>query len=248
MPLGKGKDPSANGDGMIRSHRFLAANTMAPFLSGDDEHLARTQAFLQSNKMRVTIEKPHRSDATQSTLNLNEELRGHSETPYYHYLGETIDLKVVVSNVGVGHDFPGGTADLNEPWIELLVTDSSGSKVFHSGFLKDDSSLEKNAHAYISKPVDRHGNEVWRHDLFNMVGNTFKNVIKAGQSDIASYQIVVPSWVKGPLVATAKLRYRKLNNRYARWALQDQYRELPITDMARDTLSIPIFLEKDVTQ
>lgn len=248
MPLIEASDPSADSNGMIRSHRFLGANTMAPFLSGDIEQLAMTQEFLQSNKMRITIEKPHRSNATQSTLNLNEQLRQHTETPYYYYLGETIDLKIVVSNVGVGHDFPGGTADINEPWIELKITDSNGKKVFHSGFLEQDGSLDKQAHAYISKPIDRHGNEVWRHDLFNMVGSTFKNVIKSGQSDVASYSIKVPSDIKGPLIATAKLRYRKLNNRYARWALQDQYRDLPITDMARDTLTIPIFLEKDVMQ
>lgn len=246
MPLVQSSDPSANADGMVRSHRFLAANTMAPFLSGDKEHLRKTQEFLQSNKMRVTIEKPNRPDAIQSSLNIQEDLRFHSETPYYYYLGEDITLEVVVSNVGVGHDFPGGTADINEPWIELLVKDAAGETVFHSGFINADGSLDSEAHAYVSKKVDRHGNLVWKHDLFNMTGEAYKNVIKAGQSDVAKYTFAVPAWVKGPLIATATLKYRKLNNRYARWALEEKYRDLPITDMARDSLVIDIYKEKKV--
>ncbi|MBB3063168.1 multiheme c-type cytochrome [Microbulbifer rhizosphaerae] len=247
MPLVKANDPSANAEGMIRSHRFLAANTMLPLISGDTEQLELTKKFLQSNKLRVTIEKPNRQKALQTEVSLDESLRKHQETPYYHYLGETVTLKVLVNNIGVGHEFPGGTIDLNQAWVELLVRDATGKAVYSSGTLSEDGYLDQDAHIYRSIPVDRHGKQVWTHELFNMVGETYKNVIAPGGSDIAEYQFEVPSWVKGPLVVDATVKYRKLNQRYAKWALQDKYQELPVVDMARDTLVLDILHEKEVT-
>jgi hypothetical protein len=102
--------------------------------------------------------------------------------------------------------------------------------------------VDSEAYFYGSTPVDRNGNHVWKHDLFNMVGTSFKRVIPAGESDIVSYRFDIPVWVEPPLTLSARLRYRKLNNRYARWALKEQYFELPIVDMAWDSLQIPIEL------
>ena len=247
MPLVKSNDPSANSDGMVRSHRVLGANTMLPLLSGDTEQLELTKAFLQSNKLRVTIEKPNRTQALQTELSLDERLREHRETPYYYYLGETVNLKVLINNIGVGHEFPGGTIDLNEAWVELMVHDAAGELVHSSGGLSEDGFLDPEAHAYRSIPVDRYGKQVWTHELFNMVGETYKNVIEPGGSDIAEYTFVVPSWAKGPLVIDATVKYRKLNQRYAKWALGDKYQDLPIIDMARDTLLLELLHEKEVT-
>jgi hypothetical protein len=220
---------------------------MLPLIAGDMEQLELTKNFLQSNKLRVTIEKPNRQEALQTEVSLDERLRKHRETPYYHYLGERVTLKVLVNNIGVGHEFPGGTIDLNQAWVELLVHDATGKAVYSSGTLSEDGYLDPDAHIYRSIPVDRHGKQVWTHELFNMVGEAYKNVIEPGGSDIVEYQFEVPSWAKGPLVADATVKYRKLNQRYAKWALQDKYQDLPVVDMARDTLVLNILHEKEVT-
>lgn len=247
MPLvSDNSDPSANDDGMVMSHRFAAANTMMPFLNNDTEQLEKTINFLQSNKMHITIQPPNRKNATQSTLNLDESLRLHKETPFYYYLGEKIKLNVVVSNTGVGHDFPGGTIDINEAWVHLVVRDIEGRIVYQSGTLDKEDNLETAAHRYLAIAVNRQGKEVWKHDLFNMTGETYRNIIKAGSSDVASYEFTLPQWVKGPLVVDALLKYRKLNTRYARWALKEQYQPLPVVIMARDSLKIETRLEPRV--
>jgi len=243
MPLVKAKDPSANRDGMVRSHRFAAANTMLPFLNGDKIQLQETIDFLQSNKMRISIEEPNREDAIQSSLTVRESLRKHSETPFYLYLNETASLNVSVANIGVGHNFPGGSTDINQAWVALTVFDAAGEKVFQSGGIGENEILDPSAHIYQSIPVDRFGNHVWKHDLFNMVGRTYKNIIEAGDTDLVTYDFIIPSWAKGPLTVTATLRYRKLNTRYAKWALKDLYTPLPIVDMARDTLVIEVLKE-----
>lgn len=248
MPLVKSNDPSADKNGMVRSHHFAAANTFLPLLRGDKKQFEAVKAFLQEDKIRVSIDKPSRSDLVQSTSFMNEDLRDSSEASMFYYLGEEANISVVVSNQGVGHNFPAGTIDINQAWIDFSVTDSAGREVFRSGAISKDGYVDKDAYFYRSKPIDRHGQLVWKHDLFNMVGSSFKRVIPAGESDVANYQFTVPSWAKSPLTIVATVRYRKLNNDYAKWALKDKYFDIPPIDMGWDSLSLPVKLRKEVEQ
>ena len=62
----------------------------------------------------------------------------------------------------------------------------------------------------------------------------------------AEYTFPIPYWAKSPLTASAVLRYRKLNITYAHWALQDDTIDLPIIDMDRDAINIPIRYKAEV--
>ena len=239
-------DPSADANGLTRSHHFPAANTFLPLLRGDTQHLEAIKRFLQSNKLRLSIDTPNRSDAVQTEYPLDPSVRGTDEAPYYYYLGETAEISLVVSNVGVGHDFPGGTTDINQAWIEFLVTDAEGRPLYQSGQLDDQLQVDPGAYFYRAQAVDRHGALVWRHDLFNMIGNSFKRVIKAGESDIVRYRFAVPAWAKSPLVVSSSLQYRKLNQRYARWAMGEHYQPIPVVTLAWDALEIPLRVRREV--
>lgn len=246
MPLIKADDPSADNQGLVRSHHFTAANSFVPLLSGDQAQFERVKRFLQANRLRITIDKPYRSDLPQSQQFVDESLREPSEGQMLLYLGEQLKVQVAVSNIGVGHDFPGGTIDINQAWIEFVVTDAQGQQVFASGIVDDEGELPPTTHQYHSLPVDRKGQLVWRHDLFNMVGESFRRVIPAGGADIAEYTFSVPAWVKSPLVVTATVKYRKLNTRYAKWALKEHYIVIPAIEMAWDSISIPVKVQKAV--
>jgi tetratricopeptide (TPR) repeat protein len=54
MPLVPSNDPAAK-NGMVRSHRFPAANTAIPYVNGDTAQLAATQKFLQDGAVTVDI-------------------------------------------------------------------------------------------------------------------------------------------------------------------------------------------------
>ncbi|MFN0086829.1 MAG: tetratricopeptide repeat protein [Blastocatellia bacterium] len=54
MPLVKSNDPAAK-NGMIRSHRFPAANTALPFVNGDHEQLKAVTDFLKDKQVSVDI-------------------------------------------------------------------------------------------------------------------------------------------------------------------------------------------------
>lgn len=248
MPLVKADDPSADSNGLVRDHRFVAANSMLTTLNNDQEMFTAIERFMQSNKVRISIEPPHREDATVNKMPVKEEALQGALRPYYFYKGERANLNIVVANVGVGHNFPGGTIDINQAWVAVQVFDAEGRTVYSSGDVDEQDYLDPDAYIYRSLPIDREGNIVWRHDLFNMVGKTSVNVVKAGESDVIRYQFDVPYWVKGPLSVAAQVKYRKLNTRYARWAMQDQYQTLPIIDVSRTQLLIPIRSHKETTQ
>lgn len=246
MPLLEAADPSADQEGKVRSHFMLGANTMLSTLSGDTAQTERLKKFLQADRMRIAFDIPHREDATQNRMAIDESLRKHALQPSYFYKGESATLKLVVSNVGIGHDFPGGTIDLNEAWIEFLAQDAEGNTIYHSGAMDEYGNVDENAYYYRSLPIDRKGQLVWRHDLFNQVGEVARNVVKAGKSDVVDFSFRVPDWAKGPLQVSAVLRYRKLNERYARWAMAGDYVPIPVIDMARAHISLPVRDQKEI--
>ncbi len=246
MPKIPLNDPSSDVNGLVKSHRFVGANTLTAMLSDSPTQLEETIRFLQTNKIRITIDKPNRESATQNYTPLEKQERDQVTAPYYFYLNELAKLNVTVSNVGVGHNFPGGTIDINEAWIEIVVTDARGQRVFDSGLIKNNDEVDPNAYFYRSMPVDRKGKDVWRHDLFNMIGDRFRNAIPPGGADIASYQFTVPSWAVSPLQISSSVKYRKLNKKYTAWALENEKAALPIVDMARDSLTVPIKAQPDV--
>ena len=248
LPLKPGVDPSADENGRVVSHRTLAANTVIPWVNGDTEQFVQTQEFLKTGKIKVTIEEPRKTDAIQSDFFVEESIRSSIETPSYLYLGDNAAINVIVSNTLVGHNFPGGSTDINEVWIEFRIVDAQNKVVFSSGSIDDDGEIDRQAHFYRAIPVDRFGKHVWRHDLFNMVGNAYESYIPPGKSDIVSFQFTVPYWAQSPLIISAVVRYRKFNNRYAHWVFDSRTIKLPITDVASDVITVPLKYKSPVTK
>ncbi len=240
MPLLVGNDPSTDLNGMYRSHHFLGANTLIPALYGDRTQFLRTKAFLQTNKIRITIEKPHRQDATQSEKYVDEYLRANTETPAYYYLNEQASIQAIVTNAGVGHDFPGGAKELSEVWLEINITDATGQSVFKSGVLREDMQVDPQAYFYGLSTHNLKDSGLADQELVHQSTGKSIKVIPPGKSDVVSYKFDIPSWTKGPITITVVLKYRELRQNYAKWALKENSKRLPIIDVGRDTILVPI--------
>ncbi len=240
MPLLVGSDPSADANGMYRSHRFLGANTLIPALYGDRAQFLRTRSFLQTNKIRITIEEPHRQDATQSDKYVDEYLRANTETPAYYYLNEQASIQVIVTNAGVGHDFPGGAKEISEVWLEINITDATGQEVFQNGGLLEDLQVDPQAYFYGLAPHNLKDSGLAEQELIHQSTGKSIKVIPPGKSDVVSYKFDIPSWTKGPITITVVLKYRELRQNYAKWVLKENYRQPPIIDVGRDTILVPI--------
>lgn len=240
MKAAPSADPSAASHGQIKGHDFAAANTFIPLTTGDHAHFEKVRDFLTANRMRLSIDVADNPNVSQSKIHLEEKLRSRQTPPDYYYLGQTVEADILVSNIGVGHQFPGGTTDINEAWLAIQVTDASGREIYRSGDIQKDGHVDPDAYFYKSIKVDRHGREVWKHDLFNMVGEHYKNVIPAGETDSVPVSFKVPWWATSPVTVSAQLNYRKFNQRYASWVMKDPNFRLPVVVMANTAVTLPV--------
>ena len=227
-------------DGMVRSHRFLAANTALPFVRGDGATLRRIEDFLQEEKLRIDIFAVRVPDGDPPQLVAP---RGASLPS-----GQPVVFDVVVRNLGVGHTFPGGTNDSNEGWIEFTVTDAEGRRISASGLLQADGYLDPYAHTFKSVLVDGNGNAIHRRNAHDIHTTVYANVIGPGAADLAHYEFTLPASLAGStLTVTARLLWRKFDRAYSVFAYEsnragfaafDAPPDLPVTRIAADSVQV----------
>ncbi len=71
--------------------------------------------------------------------------------------GSSIKVKVSVTNSGAGHSFPTGFASERQVWLEVIVADASGRRIYASGDLDPGADLRDWESAYVQEgsiPVD----------------------------------------------------------------------------------------------
>ena len=246
MPL----EPAPLGDlsarrGMVRSHRFVAANTALPFVRGDEETIRRIEGFLRDEKLSVDIFALRTGRPGESTM---------SDDPGRPMLlpAERVSVDVVVRNKGVGHNFPGGTNDSNEGWLELSLLDEEGDVLAISGAVREDGHLDPMAHVYKAVILDRSGNPIDRRNAPDIHVTAAVNVIGPGTADVGHFELVVPAEMADKrLTLRARLLWRKFNRRYTEFAFDENpegFRrftdvpDLPITEIASDELELQVVL------
>jgi hypothetical protein len=234
MPLTDSRDPAAGddadanrsaNDGKHRIHSFLGANQYIPALmelEGADEHVANVERWLKGDYDIPEI-KGKWADGPAVPIEI--------EAPESVQAGEKFQLLVHIINNKVGHDFPTGPLDIIQAWVEIDVTDAGGQVLFSSGKRDERNFIESGAFMFKAEPVDRYGNLIDRHNLWEMVGVRFKRSLFPGSEEVASYslecsgaqsepgqapldetvQVQLPAEVVGPLTVKAKLNYRKFD-------------------------------------
>jgi tetratricopeptide (TPR) repeat protein len=160
MPL----EPAVLGDaaahaGMIRSHRFLGANTAVAHARGDADAEAREASFLAGS---VALDARW-SDATR--------------------------VDVVIRNVRVGHRFPGGTNDSNEVWLAVDARDADGRVLARAGALDARGALPADAHLVRAQAVDEHGAPLGLRDPQHMRGTAFDASLGPSEPQVVRFEV-----------------------------------------------------------
>ena len=235
-----GGDLAAKG-GLVRSHRFLAANTALPHVRGDDEVRLGIERFLRGDKLRVdlfALEHP-RAGLVMDPRSSRPELRR----------GDEVVLYVVVRNLGVGHTFPGGTNDSNQGWIRLEVRDAQGRVVRSSGQIADDGFLDPESHQYKSVMLTAEAEPALERDAHRFHVAGLMRVIPPGNVDIARYRITVPDTES--LTIDAQLLWRKFNRSYTLFSYRElglDPPDLPVTEIAADRLELQVGVPRPATE
>ncbi len=257
MPLLDSYDPASGdeadfnrsaGDGKHRSHAFLGANQFMPLvckLEDAEEHCRQVEAWLRGEiEIPEIAERWREGPAVPIQLELPEEA-----SP-----GSTVPVRVHLVNNKVGHDFPTGPLDIIQAWVEIEVTDDQGRVVFHSGTTDERHFVETGSFMLKAEPVDRYGNLIDRHNLWEMVGVRFKRSMFPGAAEVASYefscpgamkepreerprteeqQLAIPEAASGTLHVRARLQYRKCDQYLLNFAFgEDAGLTAPITTMS----------------
>ena len=213
MPLVDSNDPSSGdrkdyyrttSDGKHRSHRFIGANNLIPELlqlEGWEEHTKLTNEWLRGNFSIPEIEHKWRKGPVVLV---------DIDMPDKAVPGEIIPIDVVLTSNKVGHDFPTGPLDIIQSWVELIVTDDEENIIFKSGGVDDKHFIEKGSFMFKAEPVDKYGNLVDRHNLWEMVGARFARSLFPGIPEGVSYEVQLPD-KDCEINVRATLKYRKSN-------------------------------------
>ena len=144
---------------------------------------------------------------------------------------------MVVRTRNIGHTFPGGTIDSNEPWLEISAKDEAGNKVFSSGLLQADKSVDPAAHFFRGVLLDGHGEFILKRNPHEWRTTLYNNSIPPGSADVIHYTWTVPDNFDGSIKINAKVNYRKFNRSITVHSLENPI-DLPIITMTEDNILI----------
>jgi len=270
MPLVESTDPAAGDtadynrspdDGMHRSHRFIAANTLVPQLlelEGWERQVELTHEWLKGEYGIPEIaEKWSQGPVIDMALEVPERVEPGDELP----------IRLVLTANKVGHDFPTGPLDIIQSWVEIHVVDDQGNKIFSSGTRDAGHFIEPGSFLFKAEPVDQHGNLIDRHNLWEMVGVRYRRALFPGYSDTVEYlvdcpstlapadrvtqllpqdgqvvqQIEVPAAEEGRYRVEAVLLYRKVDQFLINFLLgEDSGLTAPVIEMNRTSASVEV--------
>jgi len=221
-------DPGAK-QGMLASHRWMAGNTAVPFYYGFDEQLKRTTEFLQSgNYLNVDIFgiKAVGSEELHAPL---------GSVPFKVDPKQTLDAYVVIQSKAIGHSLIPEVRDLYEAWVSFQVTDANGKKVFESGYLRPNGTLDPGAHSFTNRPVNSGGDFVDNHRVWTIHSVAYDNSIQSGRSTLVRYQFRVPEGASWPITVKASVEYRHLRQSYLNNVLGAEHPAYPVVEIASRT-------------
>ncbi len=249
MPLVTSGD-AGNVAGVVHDHRFPGANTALPYVNGHLEQLELVSQFLKNDQLEVDvfalqISSPGGIDSPQR-LSVEEEGSGLfgpgasytavSETvaplnrvrPVVRR-GDSVRVDVVVRTKGIGHFFPGGTADAFDVWVDLKAVDDKGKLIFWSGYVPTLESGKKGvvdpgAHFYRALFLDGHGNRIDKRNIWAARSTVYARSIPPGAADLVRYRLQIPEDAGDRIFLDAKVQHRKFswwNTQFAYAGIRD---------------------------
>jgi tetratricopeptide (TPR) repeat protein len=154
--------------------------------------------------------------------------------PFEIAAGDVLTVTVVIQNKGIAHSFVPEQRDFYESWVEFEATDAAGHTLMHSGALRADGSLDPRAHSFTNRLVNKNGGLNDLHQVWDTRVVAYNNTIQSGRSQIVRYEFKVPVDAVRPITVTAKVNYRRFNQRFIDYGLGLHY-QMPVVEMAART-------------
>jgi tetratricopeptide (TPR) repeat protein len=155
--------------------------------------------------------------------------------------GASYLLETVVRTLKLGHHLTQGTADSNELWLELRVTD--GDRLLaHSGSTAADGEVDPWSYFLNAYVLDRDGNRIERRNAQDIFVALYDHQIPPGAASATHYRLRVPEDATGPITIEARVHYRKFTTAFLRHLRGPAFRvnDLPVVVLAEDRIRLPV--------
>ena len=221
MPLVPSLD-QGNDQGLVKSHRFAAANSALPSLNGHPDQLAAVKEFLQNDIAVVDIFR----------VSINGTSYGPEAKLPPFSPGDQVLVEVLVSNRNVGHHLPAGTNDSNEWWLEVALKNEAEQTLLISGGMRG-AQVDSTAHFFRSVLIDEEGKLIDRRNVHQWRATVLSTAIPSGLTQLVRYGFEVPEG-EIPSHLQVRLRQRKFNDFFHRFTFAKgaNIPEIPIIDVA----------------
>ena len=193
-----------------RSHAFPSGNTGVAAVQGSPGRVAEQEAFLAD---RLTLEA-----SCDDAEPLEDRVR--------------LPCTVVVTNVDVGHRWPGGPQDLVEAWVAADVLDADGAVLVSRGVLGPGRQVIDALVDWRHRIFDEDGAPLYAHQFWRAARVDGRAGIVRGASDRAAAIIDLPPELADRAASIAfRLQQRRYNADFAALAFGPGV-ELPVTVLA----------------
>jgi tetratricopeptide (TPR) repeat protein len=220
-------DPGAK-NGTLASHRWLGANTLLPTYYKYPDQLQKTTGFLQNAVFNVDLFALQAGEQGELVAPLGTQ-------PFTLHGGDPVTVTVVIQNKGAAHSHVPEQRDMYESWVQFTVKDADGKTVMDSGFLKPSGDLDERAHSFTNRLINDKGKLNALHEVWANRVVAYNNTIQSGRSQVVRYQFHVPAAMNsGALTVTAKVNYRRFDQRFINFGLSKGYVQ-PVVVMASRT-------------
>lgn len=217
--------------GLLKSHRWLGANSAIPMFYGYTDQLKKLEAFLKNETLGMDMFALTKEDSGQMIAPLDR-------SDFVLANGDKVTLAIVIQNKGIGHSLVPEQRDFYESWVEFKVTDSDGKIISHSGYLEPNGLLEEKAHSYTNRLIGKDGKNLDRHQVWLTRTRAYDNTILPGRSDLVRYKFEIPADAKGPLSVTSRVNYRRFRQGWLDYALNKKGVSYPIISMVERTIKL----------
>ncbi len=222
----------------VKDHQFPVANTAIPYLLDMPDWVNERHREFLTDALRLDIfALKHGGEVT------GELIGPIGVEPVQLERGQRYLLEVVVRTLKLGHVFTQGTADSNNVWLDVTVTDANGRTVGASGQMNPGSGeVDRWSHFVNAWVIDRNGKRIDRRNAEDIFTVLYNHQIPPGAADSVHYAFTLPDDTIGPVVVRAALRYRKFDTHYYRLFSGDPEatNDLPIVTIAEAEAVLPI--------
>jgi tetratricopeptide (TPR) repeat protein len=245
------QDPGAK-DGALVSHRWLGGNTLNPAYYKYSEQSEKLARFLRDGAQGTgvlnvdifALEKEGAPAGDPNALIAPLGLTGFSLSP-----SEILIANVVIQNKGIAHSLVPEQRDFYEAWVDFTVKNESGKVLAESGFIQPDGNLDPSAHSFTNRLINIKGELNDIHQIWHNRVLAYNNSIQSGRSQLVRYRFRLPKEVSGKVSLTATVRYRRFNQHFVDFAMDQpagKHYPLSIVDIATSTKTLSIGENKPV--